>query len=153
MMVTWVAFSSDNPFGSFHLINKILNLGMTVKNSKHNWRNPMTDKATNQNHKITKIYWFRKFWFNWQSTLSLLVSPPEPPVFWLQNACKKKNIHIRFLSCPLIAVVVVEISFSQHMLNHVVVHRVTYICAVWPVYEVKCFCSREQEWGREGSHS
>ena len=27
------------------------------------------------------------------------------------------------------------------------------VCPGRPVYEVKCLCSREQEWGREGCHS
>ena len=33
------------------------------------------------------------------------------------------------------------------------VHCVAYFYTVWPVYEVKCLCSRGREWRREGSHS
>ena len=31
--------------------------------------------------------------------------------------------------------------------------RVGNVCPGWPVYVVKCLCSRGREWGREGSHS
>ena len=44
-------------------------------------------------------------------------------------------------------------AYLAYFLSSAYVHCVAYICAVWPVYEVKCLCSRGQEWGSEGSYS
>ena len=89
-----MVFSSANG-DSFHLITSTLNWGITVKVSNTNWRNPMTAKITNQNHKIKKIYWFIMFWFNWQIPVLGVATPPEPPIIRTQFVCKKcKNVKI-----------------------------------------------------------
>ena len=42
------------------------------------------------------------------------------------------------------------ISFKSELIFYT---RDRNVCPRWPVYEVKCLCSRGREWGREGGHS
>ena len=66
----------------------------------------------------------------------------------------KRILNLRILNCDTTYLATQLISEWNILIYvRIYLHCVANVQAVWPVYTVKCLCSRGWDWGREGSHS